>query len=78
MNFVSWGKISRIYGQRLKSSSFGYAQHEIHILDGLPGRPFNQVINATDNDELARSVINSGVKETEVAAQGMFGMRREF
>ncbi len=78
MNFVNRGKILRIYGQRLKPGSFGYAQHKIHILDGLPGRPFNQVINATDNDELARSVVNSGVKETEIVGQGMFGVGREF
>ena len=78
MNFVNRDRISGIDGQRLKTGSFRYAQHKIHILDSLPRRPFNQVVNATDNDEVACSGVDSEVKKTEVVPQGMLGVRREF
>ncbi len=64
--------------QCLKSSSFRQAEHKVHILDGLPRCPLNQVINATDNDELPCSGINGGVNETEVIPPGVLGVRRGF
>ena len=64
----------RINCQCLKSGSFRQAEHKVHILDGLPGRPLDQVIDAADNDEPPGPLVNGGVDEAEIVPQGMLGV----
>ena len=68
--------ISGIYRKHFEAGSFRQANHKVHILDGLPGGAFHQVVKAANNDELSRLVVNGGVNKTEVISPGMLGVRR--
>ena len=41
----------RIEGDDLNSERLVQTQHEVHVLDGLAGRPFHQVIERGEQDE---------------------------
>ena len=70
--------LSRVNRQRLKTSSFRQAEHKVHILDGLPGCSLDQIVNATNNDEPPRPVVNGGVNEAKVVSPGVLGVGWEF
>ena len=66
--------ISRVNSQCLKPGSFAQAKHQVHILDGLPGSSFDQVIKAANNNEPPRPVVDGRMNKTEVAPPGVLGM----
>ena len=47
--------------RRFKCGSFGQTEHEVHVLNGLSGCSFNQIVNATDNNESPSPVVNNRV-----------------
>ena len=54
---------------RQESGSFIQAEHDIHVLDGLAGSTFNQVIDCGNNDEAIGAFIQP---ETDITIVGPF------
>ena len=47
------------------------AEHQVHILDSLPGCPLDQVVQATDNDKPPCPAVNGGVNEAQITPSGI-------
>lgn len=69
--------ILRVLGancQGFQPRGFRQVEHDIHILDCLPGPSLHEVVNATNDYEPACSQIGSSIDKAEVSPPDVLGM----
>ena len=76
--FERWRAVQQLReeGQLLQAKRLGPAHHHVHVLHRLTGGALDQVVDGADDDETAGALVDGGVDEAGVAAQGLFRLRR--